>query len=97
MSTGGRFKAWELVESELHIAQKQSIEPNAQRFDEQMIGVTWALAKNPRVSQRVPDTRLYVLKTDEFPEAPRLRIWFKFDEIKVDLLSIELIQQGEAS
>ena len=92
MSTGGIFKAWELVESELYTAQKQNIEANAERFDEQMIGVTWALARNPKIFDRVPGTQLSVLKTDEFPGAPRLRIWFKFDETKVDLLSIELMQ-----
>lgn len=96
MSISGRFRAWELVESELYNAQRQTIEPNVKRFDEQMRGVTWALAKNPQIFQSVPGTRLNILKTDEFPGAPRLRIWFTFDETKVYLLSIELIEESEA-
>jgi hypothetical protein len=62
-------------------------------MDDILEAVTWALSTNPEQFFRVWDNRdLWLAKTDAFPDAPRMRIWFTFDDRSVTLLSIELIE-----
>jgi hypothetical protein len=49
--------------------------------DAQRMGVTWALCNNPMVYEVVKGMRdIRLLKTDAFPGAPAVRIWFRIDE-----------------
>ena len=64
-----------------------------ERLDEILFGVTWALARAPESFLNVPETDLYLAKTDAGPPRsgiPGLYIWFKFDDEEVRLLSIEV-------
>jgi hypothetical protein len=67
--------------------------PNVRRFDEVMRGVYWALSTRPEASPSVDpkNPTIYVLKTDAFSDIPRLRIFYKFNDITVQLLWIEVI------
>jgi len=91
----GTFRAWDIKEAELFAAQSAQIEPNVQRMDEIMESVFWGLGQDPGQFSNVQDTRLWVVKTDPFPGAPRLRIWYTFDDRQVTLLSIEPIEDEQ--
>ena len=91
----GTFKARDIKESELHSAQLRQIEQNAERTDESIQSIEWGLATNPEQFDKVPGRRLWAAKTDPFPNAPRLRVWFKFDDDTVELLSVERIADDD--
>jgi hypothetical protein len=86
---------WEIVEETLYRAQCNRIEPDARRLDEILEGLYWGLGQDPRQGFPIPNTRLWLLKTDAFPNAPRLRIWYSFDTVKVYLRAIEVIGDEE--
>jgi hypothetical protein len=90
----GQFKAWTIVEDPLFSAQKNAINPDARRMDEVLDGIMWGLGENPREGFPVPGHRLWVIKTDLFPGAPRVRVWYKIDDETqtVRLLSIERVE-----
>ena len=88
----GQFKARTIRESPEFVQQKQRIEPDARRFDDQLHSVTWALARKPELFSKVGRTKLYCIKTDPWPDAPRLRIYYTFDDDSVDLLWIEIAE-----
>lgn len=50
------------------------------RLDEVLDGVTWAIARSPAEFELMLDTGLRLVKTDPFPDAPPLRIYFTWDE-----------------
>lgn len=93
----GEFKAREIRESKDFVDQKQLIQPNAKRLDEQLHSVTWALARNPEYGTQVQNTQLYGVKTDPFPDAPSLIIWYTFTDDKVELWWIELVEVEDLS
>lgn len=52
-----------------------------ERLDDVLRGVMWALSTNPDVYEVVNGMKdIRLLKTDIFPGAPSLRIWFRIDE-----------------
>ena len=93
----GTFNAWTIVEDPLFSAQRKAIDPDVQRMDDILEGVTWGLGQNPREGFPVPGHRLWVIKTDPFPGAPRLRVWYTIDDESqtVRLLSLERIEEAE--
>jgi hypothetical protein len=88
------FKSFTIREGELFTHQKDLIEPDAKRMDEVLFGVMWALGRDPTQFANVRG-RLWIAKTDPYPGAPRLRIWFKLEGMLVELLSIELIENPD--
>ena len=94
----GTFKSWTIVEDELFSAQKRTIEPDVRRIDEILDGITWGLGQNPLEGFPVPGHRLWVIKTDPFPHAPRVRVWYTIDDKgqTVRLLSIERIVEEDS-
>lgn len=83
-----------IVEDSLFATQKRKLKHSARRLDSILDGITWALARKPEQFPRVPDTeKLYLAKTDPFPGAPRMYVWYTFDEKNVYLLSIEEAQE----
>ena len=83
-----------LIESAEYTAQLTAL-GNPERLDDVLCGVSWALSTNPEIYDIVrgfQDIRL--LKTDSFPGAPALRIWFRIDENgqHVHLEAIEAIE-----
>jgi len=86
----------DLIEDDLFVAQKAHIEIDVRRMDDILEAITWALSTNPRRFFRViPGRNLWIAKTDPFPGAPRLRIWYTFDETRVTLLSIERVADDD--
>lgn len=86
---------WQIREESLYQAQCARIEPDVRRMDEILAGCMWGFAQNPYQGFPISGTRLWLLKTDAFPGAPRLRIWYRFDESIVYLLSIEAITDDD--
>jgi hypothetical protein len=91
-NTSGQFKARTIRESSGFTQQKQRVEPNARRLDDQLRSVTWALARKPELFPKVGRTKLHCIKTDPWPDAPRLRIYYTFDDDFVDLLWVEIAE-----
>lgn len=93
----GTFKAWTLIDETLFTAQCRAIESNAQRMDEILDGIKWGLAQNPRQGFPVSGYRLWVIKTDPFPGAPKMRVWYTINDQDetVSLKSIERIEEAE--
>ena len=85
----------ELLESALYVAQRDTISPDVQRMDELLEALTWGLGEDAEQFFRVlPNRNLWLAKTDPFPGAPSLRVWYTFDDNIVTLLSIEKIQES---
>lgn len=91
----GTSKGRTIRESDLFTAQRDKIEPDVRRMDEVLDGIYWGLGENPRQYRNVPGTKLWVAKTDPFPGAPRVRVWFRLGDEIIDLLSIECIEEDE--
>jgi hypothetical protein len=87
-----RFRSYEIRESELFTYQRDAINQDVRRMDEILAGVMWALGRNPQQFSNILG-KLWLAKTDAYPDAPRLRIWFKLDSPLVELLSIERIEE----
>jgi hypothetical protein len=69
-----------IIESEAYRRQFETL-GDAARLDDILTGVTWALSTNPEVYEVVKGLKdIRLLKTDAFPDAPPLRIWFRIDE-----------------
>jgi hypothetical protein len=69
-----------LIESPTYSQQLASL-GDPERMDEIVRGVTWALCRNPEIYDVVKGYRdIRLLKTDAYPGAPALRIWFRIDE-----------------
>ncbi len=82
-----------IFEDPLYEAQRDAINPDCQRMDTILSGLMWALHENAEQFFKVlPDRNLWIAKTDPFPNAPRLRVWFTLDAVNVTLLSMERIQ-----
>jgi len=88
----GQFKARTIRESHEFAQQKKRIQPNARRLDDQLLSITWALARKPELFSKIRRTKLYCVKTDSWPDAPRLRLYYTFDDDLVDLLWIEIAE-----
>ena len=91
----GQFKARTIRESPEFAQQKQRIEPNARRLDDQLRSITWALARKPELFSKIGRTKLHCAKTDPWSNAPRLRLYYTFDDNFVDLLWIEIAESTE--
>lgn len=59
------------------------------RLDEILEGLTFTLARNPELFERVPGTYLRVALTTRFPDVPALRVFFTVDAQRVTLVAIE--------
>ena len=64
------------------------------RWDDALLGITWALSYNPHVYPVVQGMRhVRLLKTDVAGDIPALRIWFWIDEPedRVELLFLDAV------
>jgi hypothetical protein len=73
-------KRREVRRTDLFESQARSIQPDAQRLDAQIRSVVSALQRAADLWPPAPGTKLRVVKTDPFPHAPRLRIFFTIDD-----------------
>ena len=89
----GQFKARELRESKQFLEQLKQIHPNIRRLDEQLFGITWVLSRRPDIFPQIGNTLLHRALIDPWPGAPRLRIYFTFDDQHVDLLWVEQVEE----
>lgn len=91
----GMFDSYEIVETEQYSRELDLISLDTaldfRRLDDVLDGIMWGLGRSPGQFFNVTGS-LWVAKTDPFPGAPRIRVWFKWDGTEeVILLSIELI------
>lgn len=91
----GQFRARTVRESREFAEQRRRIQPDARRLDDQLRSITWALARKPELFSRIGRTKLYCAKTDPWPDAPRLRLYYTFSDDAVDLLWIEIGESTE--
>lgn len=68
-----------LVESEHYGECCQEIQPDAARLDEALRFPLFAIATQPERFPQIPGTRLRRVRTNEFPGAPALLIYFSVD------------------
>lgn len=77
-------------ESPRYQDQVDGLGVSVQRLDEVLQdGVLWAAANDAEAFAKVPGTDLRCILTDPFPGIPALRIFFRLDELYVDLEWIE--------
>ncbi|MFN0145964.1 MAG: hypothetical protein ACKVT1_05595 [Dehalococcoidia bacterium] len=87
-------ESFHISESALFEAQRDEINPDVRRMDEVLDGLMWALGHGADVFPVVTGT-LRRARTDPYPGAPALRLWFTIDEREVTLLSIERVADDE--
>jgi hypothetical protein len=73
-------KRREVRRTDLFKSQARSIQPDAKRLEAQIRSVVSALERAADAWPPVEGTKLRIVKTDPFPHAPRLRIFFTIDE-----------------
>jgi hypothetical protein len=82
-----------VIETTEFLTQKAKFNLSAQRLDEVLFGVTWALARHPEYfSQVLPKSDIRLIKTDSILDVPAFRIFFTFNSNEVRLLWIEAIE-----
>jgi len=74
-----------------------AIEPNARRLDDQLRGIEWAIATAPYEFPQVQGTSLHLIKTDPWPGAPPLRVYFTIDDEHTCTLRWVEIIEGPAA
>jgi len=75
--------------------QAKTIVPDAQRLDDIIDGAVWAISTHPEKFPIV-EKNLRVAFTDDFPNAPALRIYFSLTEpYSCTLHWIERLDHGE--
>jgi hypothetical protein len=60
-----------------------------------MIGVTFTMARNPEEFTKVPGTNLSIARTDAYPDAPALRIFFTYNPYEAHLLFVEFAEEPD--
>lgn len=81
-----------LVESDEYGRCCADIEPDTKRLDEVMRYPLYAVSKDPEQFPLVPGTKLRRVKTNEFPGAPALLMYFSIEgATKCVLHSLELL------
>lgn len=85
----GPFKARTIREENQFSEEKKRLGKTAKRLDEILSGVLWAVSRRPESFLNIPDSKLYLAKTDNFPRHSGFYIWFTFDDEAVYLRSIE--------
>ena len=68
-----------LVESELYSRCSAAIQPDAHRLDEALRFPLAAIAEHPERFPRIPGTKLRRVRTNQFPGAPALLLFFSID------------------
>jgi len=69
-----------LIESEAYSRCCQEIEPDAPRLDEALRYPLFAVAQHAERFPEVPNTTLRRVRTNSFPGAPALLIFFRIDD-----------------
>lgn len=58
------------------------LKTNAKRLDGQILGITWQISHDAESQYHIRES-LYIAKTDPWPGAPSLRIFFTIDDADV--------------
>ena len=74
------FRARTIRRASLFEEQASRIDADVRRFDEQLMGIEWAVAARAEVFPLIPLTTLRMAKTRPFPDAPALRVFFTVDD-----------------
>jgi hypothetical protein len=95
------FNNHEIIESSQYSEEladiREKLGLDARRMDDVLEGVMWGLGSNPSQFFQITRT-LWLIKTDRFPGAPPLRIWFSWAGLRpILLLSIELRDESNGS
>jgi len=92
-SEGSRPKHRDIRRSALFQLQASIIQPKSARFEEQIRSLEFAISRAADAWPPIPRTNLRVVKTDRFPGAPRLRVYFTIDDDDdCTLQQIELLE-----
>lgn len=77
----------DVIESERFAREKEAIEPDIQRMDEILDGVTWVLAVRPEIGKRTNNPDIWAIATDPW-DSISLVVYYSFNERQVVLKSI---------
>jgi len=73
----------------------QAIQANAERVDESIAAIEWALSCNPEYGiQLRPGSRVWAMPTIETPFLPPLIVYYTFDDNHVYLESVRVTASG---
>ena len=86
-----------LEESKNFEGAKKKITPNAKRFDEIIIGISFVIAKSPGEFPEIDNTGIRIAKTRETPDNPPLTIYFKEYDEKIVFLDVEITPEENQS
>ena len=79
----------EVVDSGRFVADRDGLTDDVERWDEVMKGVVWALSKSPEKGQPTDAPDIMALPTVVWDGAPPLVIYYRYDDERVDLLSVQ--------
>lgn len=85
----------EVVESDRYTREASKIEPDAQRFDELVNGLIWAISVHPESHEQIGDTEIWAIASEPWPGVPECVIYYSFNETTVTLESIRLARDVE--
>lgn len=74
------FRARTVRRSALFDEAAIRIETDAKRLDEQLRGIEWHIARDAEGGWQVRYSNLYLIKTDPWPDAPALRVYYTIDD-----------------
>lgn len=84
-----------IIEEKAFSRQIEGLAISHRRLDEVMVGISVALSSRPEHCTVVPGTKLSVIKTQAYPKAPALRIFFTYDENDVHLQFVEFAEPDQ--
>lgn len=84
-----------IYESEEYCAARDAISTDVRRIDDLLDAIMWGLGQDPHQFSQISGN-LWMAKTDPYPDAPALRVWFLLEnpEFEIHLLHIETIEDG---
>lgn len=82
-------KIRELIESARFKESRRRIEPDAERFDNACLGVSFVIARHPENGQRTENPVIWAMPTKEWMATP-LVIYYSFDQDRVILEDVQV-------
>lgn len=86
----------QVVESADFAIARQSVPLDARRWENVLSSISWAVGSDPEQAGEETDTEgVWALTTDTYPGAPGLIVYYKWDEARVTLLGLVVIEEEE--
>jgi hypothetical protein len=73
--------------------QLDALATDHRRLDDVLAALYFALARRPEMFPAISGTSLSLAKTEFYPDAPALRIFFTYTDTEVHLLAVEFAEE----